>query len=143
MSRSNSRDKSVAVLDEPFLKGYAPKSKVKRTPKALYRVPDENAPLLGGGAEEGPRAHEFERTDDSGEESGSRVVTLAIYINLAANSILLGGKIAVIVLTSSLSVLASLVDAALDFLSTAIVWITMKLISRHDQYSYPVGRRRL
>ena len=39
--------------------------------------------------------------------------------------------------------LASLVDAALDFLSTAIVWTTTKLIARQDQYAYPVGRRRL
>lgn len=68
---------------------------------------------------------------------------MAIYINLIANTILLAAKIAVIVLTSSLSVLASLVDAALDFLSTAIVWITTRLIQHQDQYAYPVGRRRL
>ncbi|RAL63169.1 hypothetical protein DID88_004248 [Monilinia fructigena] len=37
----------------------------------------------------------------------------------------------------------SLVDAALDFLSTAIVFTTTKMIERQDQYSYPVGRRRL
>lgn len=142
-SPSDEPDNSVDAPDEPFLNGYASKPKVKRTPKALYKVPDENAPLLGGGAEEGPRAYEFEQPDDSAEESGSHVVTVAIYINLAANTVLLAGKIAVIVLTSSLSVLASLVDAALDFLSTAIIWTTTKLISRYDQYSYPVGRRRL
>lgn len=117
--------------------------KVKRTPQAIYKVPDENAPLLGSVVEDGPKVSEFERAEDSGEESGSPIVTVALYINLAANTILLVGKIAVIVLTSSLSVLASLVDAALDFLSTAIVWITTKLISRQDRYSYPVGRRRL
>lgn len=142
-SPSGERDNSVDVPEEPCKNVYVSKLKVKRTPKALYKVPDENAPLLGNGAEEGPKAYEFEQFDDSGEESGSRVVIVAIYINLAANMILLAGKIAVIVLTSSLSVLASLVDAALDFLSTAIVWTTTKLISRNDQYSYPVGRRRL
>jgi Co/Zn/Cd efflux system component len=44
-----------------------------------------------------------------------------------------------------MSVLASLVDAALDFLSTVIVWLTTKLVSRsqRDQYHYPVGRQRL
>lgn len=47
-------------------------------------------------------------------------------------------------MTSSLSVVASLVDAALDFLSTAIVWITSWIIARpQDKYTYPVGRRRL
>ena len=118
--------------------------KVKRTPKALYKLPDENTPLLGDDVEEGPRAYEVQNGDeDDTADSGSKVVTIAIYINLAANAILLAGKIAVIVLTSSLSVLASLVDAALDFLSTAIIWTTTKLISRQDNYLYPVGRRRL
>jgi divalent metal cation (Fe/Co/Zn/Cd) transporter len=50
---------------------------------------------------------------------------------------------AVILLTSSLSVLASLVDGALDLLSTIIVWTTTMLIARQDHYRYPVGRRRL
>lgn len=36
-----------------------------------------------------------------------------------------------------------MVDAALDFLSTIIVWTTTWLIGRQDQYKYPVGRRRL
>lgn len=76
-------------------------------------------------------------------DSGDRIVRIAIYVNLAANTILLFGKMAVILLTSSLSVLASLVDAALDFLSTAVVWTTTILIERQDQYRYPVGRRRL
>lgn len=123
--------------------------KVKRTPKALYKVPDESTPLIGesntatDGTSVGPPVQFENPAANSSEDSDSPVVTVAIYINLAANTILLAGKIAVIVLTSSLSVLASLVDAALDFLSTAIVWITTKLISRRDQYSYPVGRRRL
>lgn len=115
---------------------------MKRTPQALYRIPDENTSLLGA-ATDGAGASEFERREDEAEESGSPIMIAAIYINLIANTILLAGKIVVIVLTSSLSVLASLVDAALDFLSTAIVWATTKLISRQDQHSYPVGRRRL
>ncbi|CAF9937969.1 hypothetical protein IMSHALPRED_000611 [Imshaugia aleurites] len=124
--------------------GHGSQVKVKRTPKALYKLPDEDTPLLGDDVQDGPKAYEKQNSDDDGDhESGSKVVTVAIYVNLAANAILLAGKIAVIALTSSLSVLASLVDAALDFLSTAIVWTTTKLISRQDQYRYPVGRRRL
>ena len=123
--------------------GHISQVRVKRTPKALYKLPDESTALLGESMEDGPRAFEFEDVGDEDAESGSKVVTVAIYVNLAANAVLLAGKIAVIVLTSSLSVLASLVDAALDFLSTAIVWTTTKLISQQDQYSYPVGRRRL
>lgn len=144
---SAASDSALDAVDKPTENGYSTKIRVKRTPKALYKLPegDEDAPLLGdvdGGAD-GPEAHDLEMQDDQETESGSSVVTAAIYINLAANAMLLAGKIAVIVLTSSLSVLASLVDAALDFLSTAIVWTTTKLISQKDQYSYPVGRRRL
>ena len=138
-SREDEHHPSVDI--KPTANGHTSQVKVKRTPKALYKLPDENTPLLGEDVEDGPKAYELQEGDD--HESGSKAVTVAIYVNLAANAILLAGKTAVIVLTSSLSVLASLVDAALDFLSTAIVWVTTKLISRQDQYSYPVGRRRL
>ncbi|KIW84491.1 hypothetical protein Z517_03741 [Fonsecaea pedrosoi CBS 271.37] len=121
-------------------------TKLKRTPKNLYKLPSEETPLLlddpEANAEAGLPEISFDDMDE-GVDSNERIVTVAIYINLIANIILLAGKIVVIVLTSSLSVLASLVDAALDFLSTAIVWTTTKLISRQDQYAYPIGRRRL
>ena len=119
--------------------------KIKRTPRELYKVNDDTSPLLGSEDEEiddGPKP-EIPGMEDDSVESGDHIVKIAIYINLAANTILLAGKIAVIVLTSSLSVLASLVDAALDFLSTAIVWTTAKMIESSDAYQYPVGRRRL
>ncbi|RDW64008.1 hypothetical protein BP5796_10510 [Coleophoma crateriformis] len=118
--------------------------KIKRTPRELYKVSTEQTPLLHDEAieDDGPKP-EIPGMEDDSVESGDRIVQVAIYVNLAANAILLCGKIAVIVLTSSLSVLASLVDAALDFLSTAIVWTTTRLIERQDQYMYPVGRRRL
>lgn len=117
--------------------------KIKRTPRDLYKVPSEDTPLLEfSDDEDGPRPEIPGMTDDS-VETGDRIVQVAIYVNLAANIFLLGGKMAVIVLTSSLSVLASLVDGALDLLSTVIVWTTTRLIARQDRYSYPVGRRRL
>lgn len=119
--------------------------KVKRTPREIYKVSNEVSPLIDHGDDDdwdGPKP-EIPGMEDDSVESGDRIVQLAIYVNFAANAVLLVGKIAVIVLTSSLSVLASLVDAALDFLSTAIVWTTTRMIARRDQYQYPVGRRRL
>lgn len=81
--------------------------------------------------------------EDADIDSDDPVVTLAIYVNLVANVVLLAGKIAVIISVPSMSVLASLVDAVLDFLSTAIVWTTTRLISSsQSDYRYPVGRRR-
>lgn len=68
---------------------------------------------------------------------------IAIYVNLVANTVLLIAKLLVAVLSSSLSVVASLVDGALDFLSTAIVWTTTRLMENKDQSRYPVGRNAL
>ena len=118
-------------------------SKVKRTPRDIYRVKgDESTPLI---PKSDPEEQVMPPDLDVEEESGSqsRVVTIAIYLNLVANTVLLIMKIVVVALSSSVSVLASLVDAALDFLSTAIIWVTTYLISRNDQYAYPIGRRRL
>ncbi|KAK5111228.1 hypothetical protein LTR62_005256 [Meristemomyces frigidus] len=126
--------------------------KVKRTPRDIYRVKvDENdsgemEPLLKkttsrGGEEALPMPPELEEEEEA--DSSSRVVTIAIWVNTIANTILLILKIIVAVLTSSVSVLASLVDAALDWLSTIIIWITTYMIANTDQYAYPIGRRRL
>jgi cation diffusion facilitator family transporter len=132
--------------------GNKPTHRVIRT-KDIYRVKpnDENTPLLSAESiqdeEDGPSETTkilppyFEPEEEA--DSQSRIVTIAIYLNLVANTVLLLLKIVVVALSSSVSVLASLVDAALDFLSTAIVWITTYLISRNDQYAYPIGRRRL
>ncbi|TKA73007.1 hypothetical protein B0A55_05201, partial [Friedmanniomyces simplex] len=123
-------------------------SKVKRTPKDIYRIKsddiDETAPLLqktDTRGEEQVMPPDLEEEEEAGSQS--RIVTIAIIVNTIANTILLGMKIAVAVLTSSVSVLASLVDAALDWLSTIIIWTTTHLIANTDQYAYPIGRRRL
>lgn len=140
-----SGDFNDANGDPPAPKGTSPK-KVKRTPKNIYR-PTETTPLFNNEEDEehGIPKPEIPWLSDEDEDldSSSPVVTLAIYVNFAANVLLLAGKIAVMTSVSSMSVLASLVDAVLDFLSTVIVWITTVLISRQDQYKYPVGRRRL
>ncbi|KAI9661909.1 MAG: hypothetical protein M1821_009149 [Bathelium mastoideum] len=122
-----------------------PSVKIKRTPKNLYKVPDEDTPLLTvqDDDDESPQPILPNIEPEEEADSSASVVTWAININLAANTVLLIMKIVVTVLTSSVSVLASLVDAALDFLSTGIVWTTTRLIAQQDQYAYPVGRRRL
>ncbi|KAI0898481.1 hypothetical protein F4806DRAFT_362538 [Annulohypoxylon nitens] len=122
-----------------------PVTKVKRTPKDIYRA-TETTPLFFNNDDDDDDEAKPEipwLEEDEELDSGNQIVTTAIYVNFAANVILLAGKIAVVISVSSMSVLASLVDAVLDFLSTVIVWTTTWLISRQDQYKYPVGRRRL
>lgn len=132
-----------------------------RTPKDIFRS-SESLPLLQRQDDEdeddemlpdhppahedgfGPKPH-LPWLEDAEIDHDDPVVTLAIWVNFIANGILLVGKLAVIMSVPSMSVLASLVDAVLDFLSTVIVWVTTRLISasQSDQHSYPVGRRKL
>jgi divalent metal cation (Fe/Co/Zn/Cd) transporter len=67
-------------------------------------------------------------------------------VNVIANVLLLAAKCMAAYYSSSLSLIASLVDSALDLLCTIIVWTTNKLVAwRINRLSrrFPVGRRRL
>ena len=70
----------------------------------------------------------------------------AVNINVIANVILLVAKGIAAMKSSSLSLIASLVDSALDLLCTGIVWTTNRLVSWRLSAlarKFPVGRRRL
>lgn len=142
------------------LNGSASNKPLARTPKDIFRS-SESLPLLQRQEHDDEEEDEIASLtetiadpagpkpnlpwlEDADVDSDDPVVTLAIWVNFIANGFLLAGKLAVIISVPSMSVLASLVDAVLDFLSTIIVWITTRLVSssHQDQYSYPVGRRK-
>lgn len=73
-------------------------------------------------------------------------VYIAIMVNFFINFLLLIGKIAIALLTNSLSVVASLVDSVLDFLSTFIIFIANRLLTTKNwktEIAYPIGRTKL
>jgi cation diffusion facilitator family transporter len=79
-------------------------------------------------------------------QQAEKKATWAININVIANIILLLAKLAAAYFSSSLSLIASLVDSALDLLCTLIVWTTNRLVQWHLKglkKRFPVGRRRL
>ncbi|GAA6014909.1 hypothetical protein JCM10207_002221 [Rhodosporidiobolus poonsookiae] len=70
----------------------------------------------------------------------------AINVNFAINILLLFGKIAVVLLSHSMSLIASTVDSAMDFLSTLIIFYTSQQIASRDwksRYVYPTGKSRM
>lgn len=78
--------------------------------------------------------------------TGEKRAKWAININVIANILLLLAKIIAAFTSSSLSLIASLVDSALDLLCTLIIWTTNKLVQwkiKRLQHKFPVGRRRL
>ncbi|GAV28014.1 hypothetical protein PMKS-001482 [Pichia membranifaciens] len=78
----------------------------------------------------------------SPHESSSSIVLYAIYFNFFLNVVLLAGKIVVVYLSDSLSLIASLVDSALDFLSTLIIFIANRYAIKASS-KFPVGRKQL
>lgn len=77
---------------------------------------------------------------------GARNARWAININVVANILLLVAKGIAALKSSSLSLIASLLDSALDLLCTAIVWTTNRLVSwrlKTLARRFSVGRRRL
>jgi divalent metal cation (Fe/Co/Zn/Cd) transporter len=86
---------------------------------------------------------EMESHEGLSPEKEERLINLAIRINFVANVLLLASKVAIMYLTSSMSMLAGLVDGVLDFLSTVIVWVTTVMIRRQDRNRFPITRRRL
>ncbi|GMF06021.1 unnamed protein product [[Candida] boidinii] len=78
----------------------------------------------------------------SDEGSNSSIVSFAIRVNLIFNIVLLFGKLIVVYMTMSMSVLASLVDSVLDLLSTLIILVSNKYAIAQS-LKFPIGRKRL
>ncbi|KAJ9630717.1 hypothetical protein H2203_001241 [Taxawa tesnikishii (nom. ined.)] len=79
-------------------------------------------------------------------QKAERNARWAININVLANIVLLVAKVIAAFYSSSLSLIASLVDSALDLLCTLIVWSTNRLVQwrlKALNKRFPVGRRRL
>ncbi|GAA5878521.1 hypothetical protein JCM3774_000096 [Rhodotorula dairenensis] len=80
------------------------------------------------------------------EEEARATIRWAINLNTVVNILLLGAKIAIVLVSRSMSLIASTVDSAMDFLSTLIVLGTSRYIEHRDwksNYIYPTGKRRM
>ncbi|KAK5976970.1 Cation efflux family protein, partial [Trichostrongylus colubriformis] len=69
----------------------------------------------------------------------TRLTIITIVLNVA----LIGAKTTAAVLSDSLSIVASVVDSAMDITSGLVLWYTCRLIERSNKHHYPVGLNRL
>ncbi|KAJ7242856.1 hypothetical protein B0H12DRAFT_840404 [Mycena haematopus] len=77
------------------------------------------------------------------EMKRERMDKIALNVNILVNILLLGSKGAAVLLSNSMSLLASFVDSALDLLSTAIIWGADLAAKREDVGAkYPTGKKR-
>ncbi|WWC96456.1 hypothetical protein V866_003324 [Kwoniella sp. B9012] len=97
---------------------------------------DESTGLLGlGGNGKGKGSSKEERREN--------LAKLALNVNTIVNILLVGAKAIAVLYSSSISLTASLVDSALDLLSTLIILGTSWAIGvKSDRHRYPAGKRR-
>ncbi|KAI9717942.1 MAG: hypothetical protein M1828_007034 [Chrysothrix sp. TS-e1954] len=88
-------------------------------------VPDPRGALYDCGEQIEPLLPEDEQEK---RRKGRRNAKIAIIINVVANVCLLAAKVVAAFFSTSLSLIASLVDSALDLLCTLIIWTTNKLV---------------
>ncbi|KAF8319166.1 uncharacterized protein EI90DRAFT_2941043, partial [Cantharellus anzutake] len=89
-----------------------------------------------------PQYHPTENTRDAKD---ARFVRWTIHVNLIINIILFLGKLSVVLISSSISLLASATDSGMDLLSTLILFWASWTISSNDwrrKWMFPVGLRR-
>ncbi|KAH7074673.1 hypothetical protein BKA63DRAFT_319118 [Paraphoma chrysanthemicola] len=106
-------------------------------------VAEDRGPLGTSGEDLEPFLPEEEREK---RRKSAKHVRWAININVIVNILLLAAKGFAALFSSSLSLIASLVDSALDLLCTVIIWTTNRLVGwrlTKLKKKFPVGRRRL
>ncbi|CBY00964.1 similar to cation diffusion facilitator [Plenodomus lingam JN3] len=106
-------------------------------------VAEDRGPLGTSGENLEPFLPEDEREK---RRKSSKHVKWAININVVVNIFLLAAKGVAALFSSSLSLIASLVDSALDLLCTVIIWVTNRLVGwrlTSLKKKFPIGRRRL
>lgn len=87
------------------------------------------------------RVHRGESGPDSKDEE--RFANRALQLSFASNVVLLGIRIAIAIISGSLSLIVATMDAVLDVLSSAIMFWAAREAHRTNKYKYPVGKRRL
>ncbi|KAF1851043.1 uncharacterized protein K460DRAFT_273143 [Cucurbitaria berberidis CBS 394.84] len=106
-------------------------------------VAEDRGPLGISGESLEPFLPEDERARRA---KSAKHVRWAININVIVNILLLAAKGVAAIWSNSLSLIASLVDSALDLLCTIIIWTTNKLVRwrlMKLKKKFPIGRRRL
>jgi len=143
-----------STLPDTIIKTLSHRTSVSGTPTAPYAIlasPRVRSDMNGSGIEsmeQGDRPDEEDPLlpqSQTREEARLRADKIALNVNILVNIILLSLKGVAVMLSSSISLLASFVDAALDFLSTLIIWGAAFAAARGDSgimSKYPAGRKR-
>jgi hypothetical protein len=124
-----------------------PKMKIDVTTLSgpIRRYYEEQQELLGLLHHRGHDLEGLENDDDEkakGHASSKSLVTIAVRASYASNIILLIVKIYALVVSGSLSMLASVLDSCLDILSGSVLFCAQRIVDKRNKYKYPIGKNR-
>ncbi|KAL6759193.1 cation efflux protein [Haematococcus lacustris] len=80
---------------------------------------------------------------DAVDEEEERRTQRALNLSFASNIALLAIRVGVAVISGSLSLLVTTLDAVLDVISGAIIWGTDRSSKQKNKYKYPIGKARM
>jgi len=134
------------VVDVSSLEGYIKSDEELRAMRSeavrdFYR--DQNAAI-----EAYKVADRIKRTGESEQPEGEQEATdaltnMMVRLSFWINIVLFILKVTAAIWSSSLSLIASAIDSALDILSGGILFVTNRAINTHEPYKYPQGKSRL
>ncbi|KAL3862484.1 hypothetical protein ACJMK2_008445 [Sinanodonta woodiana] len=112
--------------------------KMPRRLKSYYKAQDE---LIQ--AYEAIQLEEADVMEEQNSDEDDRRVEILAKVTFGINFLLLVAKAVAVALSSSISIISSLVDSAVDLLSGIVIWYTSSAMKKKNLYLYPVGRSRL
>uniref|UniRef100_A0A7S0RH28 Cation efflux protein transmembrane domain-containing protein n=1 Tax=Chlamydomonas leiostraca TaxID=1034604 RepID=A0A7S0RH28_9CHLO len=105
--------------------------------EALHRDPSMESPA---DAEAAQAANDAAANEAAAEEAQTQ---RALNLSFASNFVLLVVRVGVALVSGSLSLLVTSLDAVLDVISGGIIWGTSRSSKKRDKYKYPIGKARM
>lgn len=76
-------------------------------------------------------------------EEHARKVRFIVTLSFVCNFVLFGLKVAIAIMSGSLSVIASTIDSFLDLLSGSVLFAVARFMDKSEPYKYPEGKSRM
>lgn len=113
----------------------------RKRPKLTAFYEKQNSIIEG--LMEAEALHRGDYEGDKEDEDEAARTQRQLNISFASNIALLLIRISVALLSGSLSLLVTTLDAVLDVISGAIIWFTSRTSKKQDKYNYPIGKTRM
>lgn len=139
-------DVEMKKMSRPVRKFYQDQNEILDSFLEVDEILDNTRAAVNGalGMSDGPviAANSAATSSAQAQQELNSLVKHALNVNIAVNVGLLVAKIAVVLISNSMSLIASTVDSAMDLLSTLIIFSASRFIALPSS-EFPTGKRRM